>query len=42
MQTHGNMAVVLIHDVDQNWAGPTVCHLKAITGEPGQVKSCQS
>lgn len=42
MQIYVNMAVLLIQNMDQNWFGPVVCHLKAITGKAGQVKSCQS
>lgn len=42
MQIYANMAVLLIHSVDQNWFEPVVCNLKAITGEALQVKSCQS
>lgn len=36
MQIYVNIAVLLIHNVDQNWFGPVVCHLKAITGEDGR------
>lgn len=41
-QTHVNVAILLTHNVDQNWVGPVVCHLKAIKGESRQVKPCQS
>lgn len=41
MQTHAQLLCPHIM-WGQSWAGPVVCHLEAIRGEPAQVKSYQS